>query len=178
MIIDIIALILLVLAIFKGFTKGLVVAVFSFFAFVVGLAAALKLSAVVANYLQESTNISARWLPFLAFLIVFLAVVLLVRIGAKAIEGALRIAMLGWLNRIGGIIFYLLLYVFIFSILLFYIQKINIISQDTARASINYEWIAPMGPKVINGLAVVLPFFKNMFTELGNFFGSISEKAS
>src|SRR5512138_3717427 len=99
MFIDFIAIALLVLSIIKGFQKGLVVAIFSLLAFIIGLAAALKLSAVVAEYLRANTNISQKWLPILAFAIVFLAVVLLVRLGAKAIEGGLKLAMLGWLNK-------------------------------------------------------------------------------
>ncbi len=47
MLIDIIVVILLVMAIFKGLRKGLIVAVFSFLAFLIGLAAALKLSTLM-----------------------------------------------------------------------------------------------------------------------------------
>jgi membrane protein required for colicin V production len=178
MLIDIIVLALLILAIFKGFRKGLVVAVFSFFAFVLGLAAAVKLSAVVADYLRESTNISQKWLPALAFVLVFFIVILLVRLGAKAIEGALNIAMLGWANKVGGIVFYALLYLFIFSVILFYSEKLRLIKPETTRSSVTYEIIRPIGPKVISGIAVVLPFFRDMFTELENFFDGIAKKAS
>lgn len=178
MLIDIIALILLVLAVFKGFTKGFVVAVFSFLAFIIGLAAAMKLSVVVAGYLGDNTSLSQRWLPFLAFAIVFIGVVLLVRLGAKAIEGALRLAMLGWANRLGGIIFYALLYLFIYSVLLFFVQKINLFKPETIEASVSYGWIAPFGPKVLEGIGVVLPFFQDMFTELSDFFEGVSQKAS
>lgn len=105
MIIDIIYAILLVLAIIKGFQRGLIVGIFSFVALVVGLAAALKLSTVVAGYIGDSVHISAEWLPFISFLVVFIGVVLLIRLGAKAIESAVEVVMLGWLNRIGGILF-------------------------------------------------------------------------
>ena len=110
MFIDFIAIGIIILSIIKGFRNGLVVAIFSLLAFIIGLAAAIKLSAVVAEYLGTNTNISQRWLPILAFAIVFFVVVLLVRLGAKAIEGGLRMAMLGWLNKLGGIVFYLLLF--------------------------------------------------------------------
>jgi membrane protein required for colicin V production len=178
MIIDIIVLILLALAIYRGFTKGLVVALFSFLAFLVGLAAALKLSALVAVYLSETTNISQRWLPVLAFVIVFFVVVLLVRLGAKAIEGVLRIAMLGWLNRLGGIIFFAMLYLMIFSVILFYSSKVNIIKPETSAASVSYSYIQPLGPAMVESLGIVLPFFKNMFAELEGFFSGLSQKAS
>ena len=95
MLIDIVAVALLCLAVFKGITRGFVVAVFSFLAFLIGLAAAVKLSAVAADYLRNSTNINQKWLPVLAFVLVFFVVVLLVRLGAKAIEGILKATMLG-----------------------------------------------------------------------------------
>ncbi|MBK7557459.1 MAG: CvpA family protein [Chitinophagaceae bacterium] len=86
MLIDLTFAILLVIAIVKGYQKGFIIAVFSIIAFIIGLAAALKFSAAVAAWLQNSISISAKWLPFIAFAIVFIAVVLLVRMGAKLIE--------------------------------------------------------------------------------------------
>ena len=176
MFIDFIAIGLVVLAIIKGFRNGLVVAVFSLLAFVIGLAAALKLSAVVAEYLGTSTNISQRWLPILAFAIVFFVVVLLVRLGAKAIEGALRMAMLGWLNKLGGVMFYLLLYFLIFSIILFYATQLHIIKMETAQVSATYPIVYPIAPVVMDTLGNIIPFFKDMFAELESFFDHLSKK--
>ena len=178
MFIDIIVIALLALAIFKGFRNGLIVAVFSFLAFVIGLAAALKLSAVVAEYLGNSTNISQLWLPVLAFAIVFFIVVLLVKLGAKLIEGAMKMVMLGWLNKIGGMLFYALLYIFILSVVLFYALQLNIIKPETAAASSTYKYIEPLAPKVMSVLGEVLPFLKNVFADLENFFEGVSAKAT
>ena len=177
MFIDIIAIVLVVLAIIKGFSKGLVVAIFSLLAFVIGLAAAIKLSAVVAEYLGTNTNISQRWLPILAFAIVFFVVVLLVRLGAKAMEGALKTVMLGWLNKLGGVVFYFLLYFFIFSIILFYATQLHIIKPETIETSSTYPIIYPMAPVVMDALGSLIPFFKNMFADLENFFYHLSKKA-
>jgi membrane protein required for colicin V production len=177
MIVDIIFVALMVLAVFKGLRNGLVVALFSFLAFIIGLAAAMKLSVVVAEYLADNTNISQKWLPVLAFVIVFFFVVLLVRLGAKAIEGALRLVMLGWLNKIGGIIFYALLYLFIFSILLFYAQQLNMIRPQVADVSVSFKYIYPLAPKVMDWLGAVLPFFRDMFASLESFFGKLAQKS-
>src|SRR3954469_3729541 len=98
MLIDLICLILLVMAVFKGISRGFIVAVFSLLAFIIGLAAALKLSAVVAVHLHEKMNVSGYWLPFLSFLIVFVAVVFLIRWGAALVKKAVSIAFLGWLD--------------------------------------------------------------------------------
>lgn len=177
MFIDFIAIGLIILSIIKGFKNGLVVAVFSLLAFIIGLAAALKLSAVVAEYLGTNTNISQRWLPILAFAIVFFVVVLLVRLGAKAIERGLRMVMLGWLNKLGGMVFYFLLYFFVFSILLFYATQLHIIKPETVQTSVTYPIIYPMAPVVMDALGSIIPLFKNMFAELEDFFDHLSRKA-
>jgi membrane protein required for colicin V production len=177
MLIDIIVLVLLLAALFKGLRKGLVVALFSFLAFVIGLAAALKLSSAMASYLGDTISISQRWLPVVAFIAVFLIVVLLVRIGAKAIEAALRLVLLGWLNRVGGVIFFALLYLFVFSIVLFYADGLHLIREETKNASRTYGYLQPLAPKIIAGLGTVLPFFRNMFAQLGTFFGHVGDTA-
>lgn len=174
--IDIIAMILLVMAVFKGLRKGLVVALFSFVAYLVGLAAALKLSTLMADYIGTNVDVSQRWLPFLAFFLVFVIVVLLVRLGAKAIEGAMRLMLLGWLNRLGGVVLYLLLYFFIFSILLFYATQLHWLKEKTIRASVTYDFIEPFAPTIMDILGGVIPFFRHMFDELLDFFGKVGTK--
>ena len=172
MLIDLIVLILLAWAIFIGLHKGFIVGIFSLLAFIIGLAAAIKLSAVAAAYISENLQVSQRWLPVLAFAVVFIIVIFLVKLGAKALEGVLRIAMLGWLDKLGGVILFAVLYLFIFSILLFYAEQLHLIKENTIAASKTYPYLKPLGPKVINALGTMLPFFKNMFAELLQFFDS------
>ncbi|MES2429984.1 MAG: CvpA family protein [Bacteroidota bacterium] len=176
--IDIVFAILMVVAIIKGYQKGLIIALFSVVGFIIGIAAAVKLSAAVAVYLQDHSATPARWLPILSFTIVFIIVVLLVRIGAKLIEKTFQMVMLGWVNRIGGIILYMILYTIFLSIFLFYAAKINLISQSTIQSSQTYPYIAPWAPKVIDQFGKFIPIFKDMFTELESFFSSVSNKIS
>ena len=176
MFIDTVALVLLIISVFKGFTKGFIVALFSFLAFIIGLAAALKLSTLAANYIGNAVNISQRWLPVLAFFVVFLIVVLAIRLGAKMLEGVVKLAMLGWLNRLGGVIFYILIYFFIFSILLFYAQQLHLLKPQTIEASVSYPWIQPIAPKIMSIMGAVIPFFKDMFDQLLQFFQNVSGK--
>lgn len=178
MLIDVVCLLLLLWATFKGLRNGFIVGLFSFLAFIIGLAAALKLSTLAAEYIGANTTIGERWIPFIAFAAVFLIVVLLVRLGAKAIESMLRVAMLGWLNRLGGVFLYVLLYLFVFSIILFYAEQLLLIKEEAMNNSVVYPYIKPLGPKFINALGYILPFFKNMFGELEVFFEGMAQKES
>jgi membrane protein required for colicin V production len=174
MLIDIIFLILMVMAIFKGISKGFIVAVFSLLAFVIGLAAALKLSTVVATQLQEKMNISGYWLPFLSFLLVFIGVVLIVRLGAAIVKKVAGIFFLGWLDALAGILLYALMYLMIYSVILFFATRIHLISPDAQSASRTYAYIEPFGPKVMSWVGNMVPFFSDMFSDLGRFFGKVS----
>lgn len=174
--IDVLFLIILLWAVFKGLRQGLIIAVVATLAFIIGLAAALKLSATLAGYLREHTSISGRWLPVLAFLLVFLGVVLLVRWIGKLMEGAVELAMMGWVNRLGGILFYAVIYTIILSVMLFYATQLRLISTETLSASVTYPFIRPWGPVVIDGFGDLIPFFKGMFRQLEEFFGRLDSR--
>jgi membrane protein required for colicin V production len=174
--IDIILAIIIIVACVKGFQKGLIIAVFSIVAFIVGLAAALKLSAVAAGWLGAHSSINTKWIPALSFAIVFFIVVLLVRWGGKLVEKTFKMALLGWVNRLGGILFYALLYIIVFSIVLFYAEKMRLFDEATMQASATWPYIKPWGPAVIDGFGKVIPIFKDTFTDLETFFGTVGDK--
>ncbi len=175
MVIDICLFALLILAIFKGIKQGLVVAVFSFFAIILGLAAAVKMSTLVAKWLSETINIHAGWLPFLAFVIIIIAVSIIVRICAAIIETTLQLSMLGWLNKLGGIVFYCCIYVTVFSVLIFYLAQLHLLKPPVIATSKAYPYIQNWGPYIINLFAKIIPIFKGMFEELTKFFDSLSK---
>ncbi|MCC7400980.1 MAG: CvpA family protein [Chitinophagaceae bacterium] len=176
MLLDIIFALVIIAAMIKGYRRGLIVGAFSFIALFVGLAAAIKLSAVVAGYLGKSAKISEQWLPLLAFVLVFLIVALLVHLLGKFIEKSVQIVMLGWLNRLGGMVFYIALYVTIFSVILFYLEQMKVIQPATISRSATYSFVQPWGPKAINSLSSIVPAFENMFRDLQDFFGNLSQK--
>jgi membrane protein required for colicin V production len=178
MVLDIICAIMVVLAVLKGYGQGLIVGVFSFIAIIIGLAAALKLSAAVAVYIGLAVNVSEEWLPLISFVVVFIIIVLLVRLGARALQNVVEVVMLGWANRIGGALFFTAIYLTVFSILLFYAVHMKWLPQSVIDKSATYSYIQPIGPKVINSFGSLLPFFKDMFAELQQFFGTVANQAN
>ena len=174
MAIDFITLILLVLAVWKGYRRGLIVAIFSFVAILVGLAAAVKLSVVMASWLAENTNISARWLPFISFIAVMIIVIIIIQLVARLIQASVELISLGWLNRLAGIVFYLAIYLLIYSIVLFYLTRMGILKESTIDSSGTYGLIEPFGPKAVEMVGSIIPVFKNMFDDLQHFFGHLA----
>lgn len=175
MTLDIIFVVIMAMAVFKGLRHGLIYAVFSFIGLVAGLAAALKLSGVVASWISDEPSPS-RWLPVISFFIVFIAVAMIVRFAGNFIQKAFETVLLGWFNRLSGAALYMLLYAIIFSVILFYVMQLRLVSRETMTDSYFFPYLQPLGPWVIDGLGKVIPLFRDMFDSLQEFFGEVSGK--
>ncbi|MDR3715542.1 MAG: CvpA family protein [Puia sp.] len=176
MIIDILFAICLILAVFRGIQQGLIIAVFSVLAIVIGLAAAIKLSALVAGYLKGTLHVSAKWLPLLAFLLVYGVVSLLVIWSGRFLELTIDLTLMGWVNKLGGIVLYMALYCVVFSVFLFYAAQLHIFRFSVISSSLVYPYVQPWGPAVIDAMGKVIPLFKGMFTELEDFFDHLGRR--
>ncbi|MBZ4189766.1 CvpA family protein [Niabella beijingensis] len=170
MIIDLIFAILLGLAVFKGYRKGLIVGLFSYLAVIIGLAAAIKLSSVVAGKIGTIVKVSDKWLPVLAFILVLVGVALLVRWGARLLQFSVEKIMLGWVNRLGGILLFTLLYLSVYAMLLFYGNQLHLIPDATVAQSATFSFTEHWGRQAIDATGVLIPAFKNMFEQLEAFF--------
>jgi membrane protein required for colicin V production len=176
MLIDIVFLGLMVSAAIKGFHRGLVMAVFSLLAFVIGLAAALKLSATVAAMIQDSTGQASRWWPFVAFLVVMLAVGAVIRLAGRMLEKTLEFAMLGWVNSVGGFLVFAVLHTLLYSILLFFMDRLHLLPASVKNASVVLPWIEPWGTWTMDMIGRWLPAMRNVFEDLQGFFGDVDAK--
>jgi membrane protein required for colicin V production len=172
--IDIFFYIILVLAIIRGWRKGLIIALFSLVCGLVGLTAAVKLSAIVATHMKSDLHMSSRWLPVLAFILVFILVIIIISWAARLLEKLIRWVLLEWLNKLGGILLFLILYLSVYSIILFYGTETQIISKHAAHESHLYHLIAPFGPAVIRLITGFIPFGHDMFIALEGFFDKIA----
>jgi membrane protein required for colicin V production len=173
MLIDIGLLLLVIIGAISGFFKGLIVAVFTLLAYVIGLAAAMKFSHLAAEKLQPYIPVSHRWMPLIAFLLVLTVVILLVRWLAYLMQKLVEGLMFGWINRLGGMLFYCILYVTLYSIILFYLVKMQLITAGTLERSVTYPYIALIAPKMIGLAGLLVPWFRDIFAQLDKFFDKV-----
>ncbi len=171
--IDILFFVIMAFAVYKGLSRGFIVAFCSVLGFIIGLAAALKLSTIIAAKLNEHTE-ATKWMPMLAFILVFVATAIVVNMIGKIVQKTFETAMLGWANRIAGVILYCLIYSIIFSIFIFYAVQLHFVNTVTTNNAFVYPYTQVIGPKVIEGFGVIIPWFKNMFSELEQFFGNMA----
>ncbi len=174
--IDFLGVIIIALSFFKGWRKGIVVALCSLLGVIVGMLAALKLSGAFAGWLLAHEWVTSAWAQIIAYILLFLGVLWLVRIIAKAIETAIKAAMLGLINRLIGGILYAFIGAFIWSSLLWIANRAHLIAPETLAASKTYAWLEPIAPWVFAHIGMVLPFAKDVFSDLSHFFDGVNQK--
>jgi membrane protein required for colicin V production len=73
-------------------------------------------------------------------------------------------------------VLYIAMFTVVYSVFLFYAEKTKMFTPASFQASTTYPIIQPLGPKIINGFARMMPIFKDTFAQLEQFFDSVSDK--
>lgn len=175
MILDIIAITLIILFFIRGYMKGIIVAVFSVLAIVLGIFCALKLSELLASYLFQQGWVTSGWAQIISYIVLFIGVIWLVRLLAKAIETSMEAVMLGWVNKSLGGLFYAFMAIVAWSTLLWLGNEMKITKPKDIAASKTYPYIAPLAPWVGDKLGHLWPMTKEVFGDLELFFDEVNE---
>ncbi len=150
--IDIILLVLLFLAAINGFRKGLIAEVASLAALILGIWGAIKFSYVTSEFLVENFNIQTQHLNIISFVVTFIVIVILVHIVGSTINKLAETVMLGFVNKLAGLVFGVLRSALILSIILVVFDKIDedvhILSESTKENSRMYEPIRSFAPSI------------------------------
>jgi membrane protein required for colicin V production len=166
MIVDIIFFIVLLLALIHGFRKGIIHSIVSLLALVIGIMAAVRLSELAAVYLDRWFNVASRYLPLISFIAVFIGIYLLFRLLEQALEGLFKMIKLNFINQSAGALVWGLIWTMLFSTILFYINNMELFSEETKKESIIFEQIEPLAPKTIEMVGKVVPPVKNIFNTM------------
>lgn len=110
---------------YRGFKKGLILELASLIALFLGTYGAFKFSDLTANYLGQYVSVEPKWLGLLSFILTFIAIILLVHLLAKMLDKMLKAVALGFVNRLLGLVFGLLKYALVISLILLLFAFVN-----------------------------------------------------
>ncbi len=123
---DIIILICFLPAIISGITKGFIEQVIALVSLVLGAWLAFKFSTVVSDWLKPYFEVSETVLNVISFAVIMVAVVLVLFVLSKILTGVTKLVMLGWLDRLLGLVFALLKAGLIIGILIILFDTLNV----------------------------------------------------
>ena len=100
----IIGVILLIFAI-AGLRKGLIIEAFYLASFIVGIYGAMFFSDAVAEWMSTFVKADGELVAIIAFILTFIAVMVLVRFLGRLMSGIVEAISLGLIDKIGGFVF-------------------------------------------------------------------------
>lgn len=140
--VDIIIVVPLVYAAWRGFKKGLIIEVFTLLALLVGIYAGIHFSDWTSARIEEYFDFDANYLPVIAFTVTFLAVGAMVYFAGKMLEQMVKVVNLSPINKILGVVFGMLKMVYTLSILIIlletYDERGDFIPEKTKENSLLY----------------------------------------
>lgn len=151
-VLDIILIVPLLFAVYRGFKKGLIYMAASLLALILGIFGAIKFRPVVGKMLDSWFNISADHLNVIAFAVAFLLIVFIVHTAAFFADKLIKAVALGFLNRLLGIMFGLIVTTFILSMLLWPINTVNeereFVKKERIEGSLLWRPISGFAPTI------------------------------
>jgi membrane protein required for colicin V production len=114
--IDLIIIILLILAVLRGFTDGFVKEVASLLALVLGIWGAIKFSSFTAAKLYDWFDMTGQYVGIISFIVTFIIIVVVIHFVGTLADKMVQAISIGFLNRILGMVFGLIKDVLILSV--------------------------------------------------------------
>ena len=124
-IIDIIIICCCIPALVHGISKGFVSQAFSLVALILGVWLSFKFSGAMSDWLLSVTEISGTLVHVISFALILLIVMLAATLAGKIVEKILKVVMLGWLNKLLGVVFALLKAALIIGLIVILIDTVN-----------------------------------------------------
>jgi membrane protein required for colicin V production len=163
--IDLILLILLLMAAIGGFRNGFIAELASLAALILGIWGAFQFSDITAKFLVDNFNIHWEHLKILSLIITFIVIVILVHIVGNVVNKMVEAALLGFINRLAGLVFGILKSMLVLSVILVVFDRINsdvtIIHEDKIENSRLYKPIRNLAPSIF-------PFIEDWVNEISS----------
>jgi membrane protein required for colicin V production len=134
---------------FKGAKHGAIMEIIQLAAIFAGIFIACKFSYFLGQYFQ----IESEYAGIIYFAITFIVVVGMLFLAGYIIETFIKLIMLGWLNRLLGVVFAVAKTVLLLSVLILYFNKIDqhetILSTKQRDASLLFRPVETVAPIVM-----------------------------
>ncbi len=159
-ILDIVLIVCLVPAIIQGLRKGFIAQAVAIISLILGGWLAYKFSSALTGWLGQWIEYSGPALDVVSFILIFAVVVTLLFLLGKILEASVKIILLGWLNKLLGLVFSLLKYALIIGLLIILFDQINnrfgLVSGEYLDSSFMYTGFREMS-------YAIFPYLKSLF---------------
>lgn len=158
-IVDIILLICFVPALVQGLRKGFISQVIAIISIIAGVWVSARFTASASTWLAQYIEGSEQVLKVISFALIFIAVIAVLAILGRLLEGTVKLIMLGWLNRLLGMVLSLVKAGLIVGLVIMAFCSLNntfsLVSEEVLNESVLF-------PPIKNMAYTVFPYLKEL----------------
>jgi membrane protein required for colicin V production len=151
---DVVVLILVTYGLISGFKKGFIIEVSGMIALGLGITGAFKFSEILGKYLVNYIDWQPKIIQLVSFILLFIGIVYIISLLAKMLTKALKLILLGGINRLLGALFGILKWILILCALTLVFKEVNqiltLMEDSVLETSFSYPIIREMGEFLFN----------------------------
>jgi membrane protein required for colicin V production len=155
---------IIILGAVKGFREGFLMELLTLIGIVLGILAGFKLMGEALVFLTGRIDVDDHLLPYIAFAVVFLLVLLVVTLIGKAVKAGIDKTLLGKVDQAAGAVLGIVKMVFILSVALWIVTSLKLQIPDTWIAdSALIPYVSGFAPAVTRWVGEIIPAFGDIF---------------
>ncbi len=166
MVLDIIIILLIAFGFYSGYNKGVIKTLFSIVSVIISIAAALKLSPMVAEILVTTFNMKGNVALIVGLLLTFFLFLLFIRFVGNRIEALLTALKINFVNKLAGGVLMALLYGIMMSMVTGLVKDFRIIDEQVFEESATYPMIRPLSSQSMTLFKKVQPEIKEYWNKM------------
>lgn len=147
----------LLCAIYRGFTKGFIMAISSLLGFWLGIWGSVRFSAYLIPIIKDKFEVTSAYMPIVAFFLMFLLIIVIIYLLARLLQTVVEAIALSLANKLAGAIFNFLKYTLILSVFIFILDTIEqrhpLLPPKLKNQSVLYPTISKLAPTIIPSLS-------------------------
>lgn len=164
---DLILIIILLIGAYSGYKRGLIMGLIGIIALVVALLGAFKLLHSGIEFLNQYIPQYSNFIPFIAFIGIFIGILILINILGRIIKKFLDLTVLGVFDNFAGALIGIFKWAFLVSIVLWLSLQVSIeIPEHLTENSLLYPYILELAPTVGDYISSILPFTSDLFESI------------
>lgn len=161
---DLLLLVFFVIGAYSGYKEGFLMELFSILAIILGVLGGFKLMGYVMIYLQDEFHADKAVLPYIAFIIVFLVIVIIVRLIGRMFKLSVDKSFLGSMDKAMGAVLGMFRACFMISVIIWITDSLRFsLPNGWTTGSWIYPYTASVAPAVANWAGSFIPFFREIF---------------
>ena len=161
-VIDIVIVCFFLPALFFGIKNGMVKQLVALAVIYFGIVLSLRFATPVSQWVLEHVNMTEFWAKAVSFILIFFAVALVLSLFGRIIEKIIKITLLGWLNKLLGVVMTFILTILLLSVVVYLVDSANNLLEFIPKEKLEESRFYPA---LLQLSQEVFPHFKELFSK-------------